>query len=70
MICLLAVRSGSEVSQATLLGELRALLNRHEYVWPGVYNDKRFDRHARAFIKKLVRMAKANDGFGNVAHYQ
>jgi hypothetical protein len=70
MICSLAAKSRAEGSQATLLAELTGLLNRHEYVWPGVYNDARFDRHARAFIKKLVRMAKANDGFGNVAHYQ
>lgn len=70
MICSLAAKSRSETSQAALLAELRGLLDRDEYVWPGVYNDARFDRHARAFIKKLVRMTKANDGFKNVGHYQ
>ncbi|HZF43069.1 MAG TPA: hypothetical protein VEZ48_06635 [Sphingomonadaceae bacterium] len=70
MICALAAKSRSEVSQAALLAELGDLLNRDEFVWPAVYSDIRFDRHARAFAKKLIRMVKANEGFGNVTHYQ
>ena len=70
MVCSLVAGSKCDFSQASLLDHLRALLDRHEYVWRGVYDDTRFDRHVRAFIKKLVRMTKANDGFENMAHYQ
>lgn len=56
--------------QATFLDALRALLERDEYVGRGVYDDTRFDRHVRTFIKKLTKMAKANSGFDNILHYQ
>lgn len=55
---------------AAMIAELRALLDRDDYVGRGVYDDTRFDRHVRAFIRKVTKMAKANDGFGNVALYQ
>lgn len=70
MVCTLMMRGRSDWSQAALLESLRTLLERDEHVWRGVYNDTKFDRHVRTFIKKLVKMTKANDGFANVAHYQ
>lgn len=70
MVCAL-FRSGKAVGdQATFLDALRALLERDEYVGRGVYDDTRFDRHVRTFIKKLTKMAKANSGFDNSLHYQ
>ncbi|HEX8556306.1 MAG TPA: hypothetical protein VF695_16515 [Sphingomonas sp.] len=69
MVCSLVAGSASD-SRASLLEALRVLLDRDDYVWRGIYDDTRFDRHVRSFIKKLVRMTKANDGFTNVAHYQ
>jgi hypothetical protein len=69
MVCSLVAGSASD-SRASLLEALRALLDRDDYVWRGIYDDTRFDRHVRSFIKKLVRMTKVNDGFTNVAHYQ
>ena len=35
-----------------------------------MYDDDRFDRHVRAYLRKLTKMAKANVGFGNLARYQ
>jgi hypothetical protein len=70
MVCA-AVRSETATNTAAALGEaLRALLDRDLYVWRGVYNDDRFDRHVRSYIRKLGRMAKTNDGFENVKRYQ
>lgn len=70
MVCSLVAASKGDLGQASLLESLRALLERDEYVWRGVYDDARFDRHVRSFIKKLVRMVKSNDGFEKIAHYQ
>jgi hypothetical protein len=70
MVCSLAAGSTSTHAQAALLDFLRVLLERDDYIWRGVYDDTRFDRHVRSYVKKLVKMTKANDGFGNVAHYQ
>ena len=70
MVCALMSRKGVADSQATFTAALAAILDRDEYIWRGVYNDTRFDRHVRTFIKKLIKMAKANDGFENTTHYQ
>jgi hypothetical protein len=71
MVCSLLLKAGEPISAAEpFLGQLRALLDRDDYVWRGVYDDARFDRHVRSFIKRLIKMAKTNDGFGNIAHYQ
>ncbi|MET0271055.1 MAG: hypothetical protein ABW173_11575 [Sphingomonas sp.] len=70
MVCTLLKGEKATRDAETFTGELRALLDRDTYIWRGVYDDTRFDRHVRACIKKLMRMAKANDGFGNTAHYQ
>ncbi|WP_242138280.1 hypothetical protein [Sphingomonas sp. TREG-RG-20F-R18-01] len=70
MVCALLKAKSATPTQAEVLDALAALLDRAEFVWAGVYNDTRFDRHVRAFAKKVVRMAKASDGFENVAHYQ
>lgn len=70
MVCTLMKAKPATNAQAGFMDELRTLLDRDDYVWPGVYNDTRFDRHVRTFIKKLIKMAKANDGFENTTHYQ
>jgi hypothetical protein len=70
MVCSLLKRDKTTSGPEAFLEELRVLLDRDDYVWRGVYDDVRFDRHVRSFIKKLIKMAKANDGFANTAHYQ
>ena len=64
-----AVR-GNETDQASLLDALKAVLDRDDYVWRGIYDDRRFDRHVRTYARKLVRMAKTNEGFGKLLHHQ
>ena len=70
MVCALMSRKGVADSRAAFGAALAALLERDEYIWRGVYNDTRFDRHVRSYARKLVKMAKTNTGFENVAHYQ
>jgi hypothetical protein len=70
MVCSLLQRKGSTDTQKSLSDELRSLLDRDEYVWRGVYDDARVDRHVRSLVKKLIRRTKGNGGFENMAHYQ
>lgn len=70
MVCTLMKAMSSIDDQDAFTGDLRALLDRDGHVWRGVFDDTRFDRHVRTYVKKLIRMVKSNDGFGNIAHYQ
>jgi hypothetical protein len=70
MICAApALKEGAD-AQPAFLAALKALLDRDTFVWRGVYDDDRFDRHARTYIRKLTKMAKTNAGFGNMSRYQ
>ncbi len=70
MVCSLMNRNAAIETQDSFAKGLATLLDRDEYAWSGVYNDTRFDRHVRSYIKKLVKMAKTNTGFDNTTHYQ
>lgn len=70
MVCAALKGKASIDSQSAFSADLRELLERDEYIWRGVYNDRRFDRHVRTYIRKLVKMTKLNSGFGNTTHYQ
>ncbi|MGF7150846.1 hypothetical protein FHS96_004507 [Sphingomonas zeicaulis] len=56
--------------QKAFMEALRGLLDRETYIWRGVYDDGRFDRHVRSYIRKLIKMAKANEGFEKTLRYQ
>ncbi len=56
--------------QKAFMEALRGLLDRDTYIWRGVYDDDRFDRHVRSYARKLIRMAKANEGFEKTLRYQ
>jgi hypothetical protein len=70
MICTLLKDKDAVNSQQALAGELKLLLERDHYLWRGVYDDRRFDRHARSVVRKLAKMTKSNEGFGNLTRYQ
>ena len=70
MVCTLLKGGDVADAQRTFVDELKAMLDRDDYVWRGVYDDRRFDRHVRAYVRKLARMAKANGSFGNLRLYQ
>lgn len=69
MVCTAVRGERATESQATLGQELKSLLDRDDYVWRGVYNDTRFDRHVRTAIRTLIRMTKANEGFENLRRF-
>lgn len=70
MVCSIVEAKTAVDLQASFSDALRLLLERDEYIWRGVYNDTRFDRHVRSYVRKLLKMAKTNEGFENTTHYQ
>jgi hypothetical protein len=70
MVCAFLKAKPSVESQSAFADDLKGLLDRDDYVWRGVYNDTRFDRHVRTYVRKLMRMAKLNDGFETIRRYQ
>jgi hypothetical protein len=70
MVCSLVKSEKTTATEDAFACGLRALLDRDDYIWRGVYDDVRFDRHVRSVVRKLIRMTKANAGFENTGHYQ
>ena len=70
MVCTLMLRGDAAGGQQALVDALKGLLERDEFVWRGVYDDRRFDRHVRGYVRKLIKMARANEGWGNLRRYQ
>jgi hypothetical protein len=70
MICTLAQAGAAADQQVSFADALKRLAERDEYTWRGVYDDTRFERHARAAIRKVAKMTKANAGFENTKRYQ
>jgi hypothetical protein len=61
---------GRTDDQAAFAAQLKELLAQDEYRITGIYDDRRFERHVRANLRRLVKMTKANDGFANTFRYQ
>lgn len=56
--------------QAAFASRLEELLGQDEYRVAGIYDDRRFERHVRANLRKLTKMTKTNEGFENTSRYQ
>jgi len=70
MVCTLLLRGAAADERLALVEALKELLDRDDYVWRGVYDDRRFDRHARTAARKVLKMARANEGWDNHRRYQ
>jgi hypothetical protein len=70
MVCTALSRGSATDSQRAFADMLDALLDRDDYVWRGVYDDRRFDRHARTYIRKLRKMTRDYTGFEQRRRYQ
>lgn len=49
---------------------LKALIGQDEYPATGIHDDIRFERHVRAYLRKVAKMTKANEGFENIFRHQ
>ncbi len=57
-------------AQVTFARRIKHLLDQDEYRTTGIHDDRRFENHVRARLRKLAGMTKANDGFANTSRYQ
>ena len=69
-VCRALKAAGRADDQAAFAAQLKELLGRDEYPTTGIHDDRRFDRYVRANLRKLAKMAKANDGFANTLRHQ
>lgn len=69
-VCRILQTSGRIYDQAAFAEHLKELLAQDEYLITGIYDDRRFERHVRATLKRLAKMTKSNDGFSNTLRYQ
>jgi hypothetical protein len=57
-------------NQIAFAGRLKELIGQDAYPVTGIYDDRRFERHVRASLRKLAKMTKENSGFENRLRYQ
>ncbi|MEH3101954.1 hypothetical protein [Sphingomonas adhaesiva] len=57
-------------TQAGFAARIRVLTAQEEYVRPGVHDDRRFEREVRGCLRRIAKMAKANEGFENRLRFQ
>jgi hypothetical protein len=69
-VCRALQASDCTEEQAPFAQRLKALIGQEEYHATGVYDDVRFERHVRSHLRKVAKMAKANDGFEKMLHHQ
>lgn len=69
-VCRALQSHGSVEDQAAFAKHLKTLLAQEEYPVTGIYDERRFDRHVRAVLRKIAKMTKTDDGFANVLRYQ
>jgi len=56
--------------QAAFGARLKELINQEDYQAASTYDDVRFERHVRTYLRKLAKMTKANEGFEKTLRYQ
>ena len=69
-VCRAVKAAASRDDQAAFAARLKELLGQDEYRITGIHDDRRFERHVRATLRKLSRMTKDNAGFENTLRYQ
>ena len=55
--------------QAALAKRLKDLIAQDDYQATGIYDDRRFERHVRGYLRTLAKMTKANEGFEKTLRY-
>lgn len=70
MVCAALKDTEAADSQHAFAEALKRLLDRDLYIWRGVYDDSRFDRYVRSYIRKLLKMTRDNQGFEQTRRYQ
>lgn len=69
-VCRSLMAAAGKADQAAFADRIKHLLGQDEYLVTGVHDDRRFERHVRAHLRKIAKMAKTNFGFENTLRYQ
>lgn len=69
-VCHALSRASSTNEQAAFANRIMELISQDDYQATSTYDDVRFERHVRAYLRKLAKMTKANEGFGNTLRHQ
>ena len=56
--------------QPAFAKRIKDLIGQDDYPVTGIYDDVRFERHVRGYLRKLAKTAKTNEGFENALRYQ
>ncbi|NYT41074.1 hypothetical protein HZY97_09930 [Sphingomonas sp. R-74633] len=56
--------------QAAFATRLKELIGQDDYPATSTYDDVRFERHVRTHLRKIAKMAKANEGFEKTLRHQ
>ncbi|MCJ2184236.1 hypothetical protein MTR62_16275 [Novosphingobium sp. 1949] len=62
--------AGREGDQASFAQAIKQFLDQDDYRITGIHDDRRVERHVRSILRKIAKMAKANEGFENRLRYQ
>ncbi|RYE01153.1 MAG: hypothetical protein EOP61_12055 [Sphingomonadales bacterium] len=62
--------AASADDQAAFAAHLKELIGRDDYHVTSTYDDIRFERHVRTYLRKVARMTKANEGFEKTLRHQ
>lgn len=69
-VCRALLTGADAADRSAFAAYLKTLLVKDEYPTTGIHDDRRFERAVRAHLRKIAKMAKTNDGFGNTLRYQ
>jgi hypothetical protein len=56
--------------QVEFAARIKTLLGQDAYPATSTYDDTRFERHVRSYLRKLAKMTKTNEGFGKTLRHQ
>lgn len=68
--CAMLKSAASTNDQAAFATHIKTLIGQDEYRATSVYDDMRFERHVRAYLRKLAKMTKTNEGFEKTLRHQ
>jgi hypothetical protein len=56
--------------QTAFAARIKELIAQDDYRTASTYDDARFERNVRSYLRKLAKMTKANEGFEKTLRYQ
>lgn len=69
-VCRSLTSAAHTAEQAVFADRIKQLLAQDEYRITGIHDDRRVERHIRSNLRKIAKMTKMNEGFGNTLRYQ